>query len=102
MLYDDIADKLRGGRVTYLPVTSDVSKRIHSPWSCAVGFERHGRRYVVLMPKLEDSKLEDGTPTTRHVALYVWCNEQPDDAEIALVAEEFASDFVEIFESRYG
>jgi len=100
MLYDDIADRLRGGKTTPLPVTSDVKKRILSPWAYAIGFERHKRRYLILMPKPEDPARSGGNFATRHVALYVRGNELPAVGEIEQVAEEFANIFVEILQ-RY-
>ena len=96
--FDDITETLRDGKITWHPKTADGYV-----WTAGVSF-KHGKvRFKVLFPMTNDAhRMEDGTNSDRHVALYV-AEGFPDASQeqIAYAAEIFAGDVITVYRHLY-
>jgi hypothetical protein len=103
MFLDDVADQLHDGKTHPLPMTSDVdpNNRQNSPWFMSISFVRHERTWQVSFPAPSDTQKRNDTCASRHVAVYVWGNEEVTPAELELVAGEFVDDFDRTYTHMY-
>lgn len=100
MLFDDVADKLHGGRVSLYPLTTDLRcSHQNSVWLAYVRFERHKHIYRVYFPKATDQERVDGTSSSRHIAVYVKGDELP--ATFARDISEFVQTLIDSYVFLY-